>query len=342
MHKIIAVDAMSGDHGPQVVVPAVARMLATYPECHIELVGDSAVLKPMVENGVPQSHQSRVTIVASTQVVSMEDAPAVSLRSKKDSSMRVALDRVKSGHARACVSAGNTGALMATARFVLKTLPGVDRPAIMATLPTRSEKKVRILDLGANVDSSPEHLYQFAVMGAVLTQAVGNILSPRVALLNVGQEQIKGNDVVKAAASIFMQRKTFDYVGFIEADQWFADQADVIVCDGFSGNILLKGMEGIIRFVSHLGRKEAKNNLFTGVLAVLARPFMRRLSSVIDPEHYNGAAFLGLNGIVIKSHGAAQVDGFYSALEEALLEVNSNIPERIGRGVAEILGKTEG
>jgi glycerol-3-phosphate acyltransferase PlsX len=326
----IALDAMGGDHGPAVVVPAALQVLSETPHLHIVLVGDEEVLAAELASRHEQTSE-RLSIQHASQQVAMDEKPSVALRTKKDSSMRVAINLVKEGRAQACVSAGNTGALMATARFVLKMLPGVDRPAIVSTLPNIKGVS-HMLDLGANVDTSADNLFEFAVMGSVLTSAVENIDAPTVGLLNIGEEEVKGNERVKEAARILTD-SDLNYVGFVEGDDIFKGTVDVVVCDGFVGNISLKTTEGVAKMISHFLREEFKRNLFTRLAALVAMPVLNALKRRIDPRRYNGASFVGLQGIVIKSHGGADELAYASAIREAILEVNKNVPGRISKHV---------
>lgn len=334
----IALDAMGGDHGPTVVVPAALQMLAESPALSIILVGDESVLQEELsahKQAATSAISSRLTIQHASQQVAMDEKPSVALRTKKDSSMRVAINMVKEGRAKACVSAGNTGALMATARFVLKTLPGIDRPAIISTLPNM-KGHTHMLDLGANVDTSADNLFEFAVMGSVLTSAVENIDSPTVGLLNIGEEEVKGNERVKEAARILAD-SDLNYIGFVEGDDIFKGTVDVVVCDGFVGNISLKTTEGVAKMISHFLREEFKRNIFTRCAAAIAMPVLNALKRRIDPRRYNGASFVGLTGIVVKSHGGADVLAYTSAIREAMVEVDKNIPERISKHVEEAM-----
>ena len=265
----------------------------------------------------------------------MDELPSSALRSKKDSSMRVAIDLVKEGSAHACVSAGNTGALMATARFVLKTLPGIDRPAICFALPT-IKGHTHMLDLGANLDADAETLFQFAVMGAALTSAVENMSRPTVGLLNIGAEEIKGHEQVKEAGRL-LAASELNYVGFIEGDDIYAGTVDVVVCDGFVGNVALKTSEGVARMIRYYMEQEFKRSLLTKMVAVLAMPVLKAFKAKIDPRQYNGASLLGLQGIVIKSHGGADVLAYSNAIKEAVMEVRKNVPQRIAKQLEELL-----
>lgn len=337
----LAIDAMGGDHGPSVTVPAVLLALQEEPALHIILVGDQDVLQAQIKRAKTPVKSNQLTLQAATQVVSMDEPPALALRNKKDSSMRVAINLVKEGRAQACVSAGNTGALMAIARFVLKTIPGIDRPAISAMLPTMKEQtKVRVLDLGANVDSEVEHLLQFAIMGSVLSAEVDNIQRPRVALLNIGSEEIKGNEQVKKAAEL-LKNAQINYIGYIEGDAIYQGIADVIVCDGFVGNVALKVTEGVAKLVSHYIKLAFNRSWFSRLSGLMALHVLKGLRNRLDPARYNGASLIGLRGIVIKSHGSANVLAFKNAINEAILEVEKNIPERIREQVTGLLKESE-
>ena len=326
----IAIDAMGGDHGPSVTVPAALGVLADTPQLKIILVGDEAALLNELSL---HNHQldSQLQIQHTTQQVTMDEKPSVALRTKKDSSMRVAINLVKENQAQACISAGNTGALMATARYVLKMLPGIDRPAIISTLPT-IKGKTHMLDLGANVDTSAENLFEFAVMGSELTSAVENIEFPTVGLLNIGEEEVKGNERVKEAARL-LSGSDLNYIGFIEGDDIYKGTANVVVCDGFIGNVSLKTAEGVSKMINHYLREEFSKNIFTKLAGLVALPILKSLRKRIDPRSYNGASLVGLQGIVIKSHGGADVVAFSSAIREAIVEVNKNVPERISKHV---------
>jgi phosphate acyltransferase len=323
---VIAIDAMSGDHGTGVTVPASLRALKQHSGLSLILVGDEKLLQQELERQGGQL-SDRLSIQHATQVVEMDEAPSSALRGKKDSSMRVAINLVKEGVAQACVSAGNTGALMATSRFVLKTLDGIDRPAIISALPTISGH-THMLDLGANIDSSAEVLYQFALMGSVLTSEVDNIPSPTIGLLNIGEEEMKGNEVIKVASQL-LSGSNLNYVGFVEGDDIWKGTADVVVADGFPGNIALKSSEGIAKMISHFMRQEFKKNIITMLAGLIAMPVLRSLRRRIDPREYNGASLVGLRGIVIKSHGSADAHSFATAIGEAVLEVRKNVPEKI-------------
>jgi len=328
---------MGGDFGPSVVVPAAIKVLEKITDINLILVGDSLAIKNQLKLA-HSAQQNKISIVHTTEVVTMDELPSVALRRKKDSSMRVSVNLVKEGRAHACVSAGNTGALMATAHFVLKPLPGVDRSAIISSLPTRDEEHpVRILDLGANVDCTADELYQFAIMGSVLCSAVDNIENPKVGLLNIGEEQIKGNTVVKETAMKLQETKQINYIGFIEADHLYSGLADVVVCDGFVGNVTLKTVEGIAKLISFYIKKAFSESWLTKLAALIAMPVLNRLRKKMDPSRYNGASFIGVKGTVIKSHGGANVMAFTAAIIEAVTQAREQVPTKIQEQITHIL-----
>ena len=322
----IALDAMGGDSGLDVVVPAAITSLSQHPDVRIILVGDESRLAAAVA-AAGASANPRLSIHHASQQVEMDELASAAMRNKKDSSMRVALDLVKEGVAHACVSAGNTGALMATSRFVLKMLPGIERPAICTSLPSMTGH-TWMLDLGANVDCNAEHLFQFSLMGSVLAGAVDGNTQPRVGLLNIGEEDIKGNEQVKKAAQL-LQSGMANYAGYAEGDDIYKGNFDVIVCDGFVGNVSLKTSEGVARMIAEFIRQEFRRNLLTRLAAMIAMPVLKAFRSRIDPRAYNGASLLGLRGIVIKSHGSADAFAFANAIKVAILEVRENVPQRI-------------
>jgi glycerol-3-phosphate acyltransferase PlsX len=317
---------MSGDLGSEVVVRAAFAALQKYTNLELILVGDQDELDDLVVRIV--GDEPRLRVVHASEIVTMADSPADSIRKKKDSSMRVAIDLVKSGEAKACVSSGNTGALMATAKFVLKMLPGIDRPAIISELPSTSGT-IHMLDLGANTVCTAEHLYQFAVMGSIVTEDITAIEAPRIALLNIGAEDTKGHDTVKEAA-VLLTASTLNYVGFIEGSELFSGKADVVVTDGFTGNVAIKTMEGTVGLMSHFVRRAFTRNWLAKLLALIARPVLKRFMREADPRNYNGATLVGLNGIVIKSHGGADSYAFQHAIETAIVEVRNQVPQQIG------------
>lgn len=335
--KTISIDAMGGDFGPTVTIPAALSVLRQHADLKLIFVGLQNELNSVLSLQPIADLKDRFEIQSASEVVAMDESPSLALRSKKDSSMRVAINLVKEGRAQACVSAGNTGALMATSRFVLKTVAAVDRPALMACFPTAKNQIVRVLDLGANVDSSPEQLLQFAVMGSVVAEAVDNVPRPSVALLNIGSEDIKGNEQVKAASQLFSDCKAINYIGFIEGDDMFYGAADIVVCDGFVGNTVLKACEGMAKLIAGFAKEEIKRNWLSKLSIIPALPIMNRLKNRIDMRKKNGATLLGLNGTVIKSHGGADRVAFACAVEEAYLEIENNIPILISKQVGEIL-----
>ena len=324
--SIISLDAMSGDLGAEVVVRAANATLNRHPGLELLLVGDKAELTGYVTQIVGE--QPRLSIVHASQVVEMSESAIDALRKKKDSSMRVALDLVKSGKAGACVSAGNTGALMATAKYVLKMLPGIDRPAIIAELPAIGGT-LHMLDLGANTLCSAEHLFQFAVMGSIVTADITGVVSPKVALLNIGAEETKGHDTVKDAAAM-LSASGMNYVGFIEGSELFSGKADVVVTDGFTGNVALKTMEGTVGLASHYLRRAFTRHWMAKLQSVLSRSVLKSLAVEMDSRNYNGATLVGLDGIVIKSHGSADSYAFQHAIDTAVVEVKNQLPRQIG------------
>lgn len=318
---------MSGDLGAEVVVRAAHKALNEHANIGLLLVGDHEELQRHVTRII--GDEQRLSIVHAGEVVEMSDSPVDAMRKKKDSSMRVAINLVKDGRAAACVSAGNTGALMATAKFVLKMLPGIDRPAIITELPAKGGT-LHMLDLGANTSCTAEHLFQFAVMGSIVTQDITGIENPRVALLNIGAEDTKGSGTVKDAATM-ISSSTLNYVGFIEGSELFSGKADVVVTDGFTGNVALKTMEGTVGLAAHYLKRAFTRNIFAKLQAVLARPVLKHLSGRMDPRKYNGATLVGLNGIVIKSHGSADSFAFEHAIHTAVVEVRNQVPQQIGK-----------
>ncbi len=322
----IAIDCMGGDHGPSVTVPAAHAFLRSHPEARVILVGRPEALD-QASKAIGAAFGERVSLQAASEVVMMDDPPAIAMRTKKDSSMRVAVDLVKSGRAQAAVSAGNTGALMAISRFVLKTLPGIDRPAIASVLPTRNGQTY-VLDLGANVDCLPEHLLQFGVMGAMLVSAVEHVDRPTVGLLNIGEEAIKGNDVVKRAAEL-LRASGLNFYGNVEGDDIYKGTTDVVVCDGFVGNVALKTSEGLAQMLATFLREEFSRGILSKAMALVAMPALKRFKRRVDHRRYNGAALLGLRGVVVKSHGSADVFAFEQAIHRAAEAASNRLIERI-------------
>jgi glycerol-3-phosphate acyltransferase PlsX len=330
---VVAVDAMGGDHGPAVTVPACLDFLGSDSDSRLLLVGLKEPLERELARA-PAALRARIELVVASQVVGMDEDVRTAIRTKKDSSMRVAIDLVKQGRAQACVSAGNTGALMGTAKFVLKTLPGIDRPAICAVLPTRVGR-VYALDLGANADCTPEQLQQFAIMGATLVRAMEGLENPTVGLLNIGSEELKGNEVVRKAGEL-LRATPINFHGNVEGDDIFEGTTDVVVCDGFAGNVALKTSEGLARMLGDFLKEEFTRSWWTRALALFAYPIIRRFRRRVDHRRYNGAALLGLNGIVVKSHGSADRLAFATALARAAGEARHGLIERIGADLARL------
>ncbi|NMG34079.1 phosphate acyltransferase PlsX [Azoarcus sp. TTM-91] len=326
MGVTVAIDCMGGDHGPVVTVPAALAFLRSHPDAHAVLVGREEALAPLVSQ-VASEFGDRLRIRAATEIVEMDEPPANAMRNKKDSSMRVAIDLVKAGEASAAVSAGNTGALMAISRFVLKMLPGIDRPAIATILPTL-KGRTYVLDLGANVDCSAEHLLQFGVMGAMLVAAVEHLDRPSVGLLNIGEEEIKGNEVVKQAGEL-LRTSGLNFYGNVEGDDIYKGTTDVVVCDGFVGNVALKTSEGLAQMLSTFLRQEFSRNWLTKLMAIVAMPALKGFKFRVDHRRYNGASLLGLRGVVVKSHGSADAYAFEQAIARAAEAAGNRLIERI-------------
>jgi glycerol-3-phosphate acyltransferase PlsX len=337
----IAIDAMGGDFGPQVTVPASLECLKASSELKLIIVGDEAILNKWLSDALTE-YPDRLVLQHASQQVEMDESPQKALRGKKDSSMRVAINQVRDGLADACVSAGNTGALMATARFVLKMIPGIDRPAIISILPSIFGH-VHILDLGANVDCTAEHLYQFAIMGEEVVKAVDNIAEPKIGLLNIGEEDMKGNEQVKAAAKL-LEASSLNYIGYVEGNSINAgsEKVDLIVTDGFVGNVALKSIEGAAKMVGDKLKDAFTQNLFTKLIAVIATPVLKKFKQGVDPRMYNGASFVGLRGLVVKSHGGADILAFKTAIQLAELEIAQDVTKKISTKVAETMKSREG
>lgn len=340
MSLTISIDAMGGDHGPAVTVPASLDCLQNNPNLTLILVGDEALLKKRLAQSLIK-YDGRLFIQHASECVGMDESPSKALKNKKDSSMRVAINLVRDGRADACVSAGNTGALMATARFVLKMIPGIDRPAIISTLPSIFGH-THALDLGANVDCRAEHLFQFAVMGSEVVAAVENIQNPTVGLLNIGEEEVKGNDQVKAAAKL-LESSPLNYIGYVEGDSLNAGniKVDLIVTDGFVGNVALKSIEGAAKMIGCSLKDAFGKNMLTKMAGSIAYPVLKTFKQHIDPRLYNGASFLGLRGLVIKSHGGADALAFKTAIRLAEIEVEKDVTRKISEKVGAILTKRE-
>lgn len=333
-NSTISIDAMGGDVGLGVTIPAVMEILKEFKQLNIILVGDQQAIKKQLDS-CPEAICQKIKIQHASQVVDMDEKPASALRGKKDSSMRIAINLVKSEEADACVSAGNTGALMATARFVLKTLPGINRPAICSAIPTQTGH-THMLDLGANVDLSAEHLFEFAVMGSVITSAIDNIKRPSIGLLNIGQEAMKGNEQVQQAAHL-ISNSQLNYYGFVEGDDIYKGVVDVVVADGFVGNISLKTAEGVAKMIVYYIKREFNRNWLTKLTGLIAMPVLNAFKDKVDPRKYNGASLLGLKGIVVKSHGGADVFSFANAIRVAIVEVENKVPQRISKVLEETL-----
>ncbi|MEY3616558.1 MAG: fatty acid/phospholipid synthesis protein [Pseudomonadota bacterium] len=321
----LAVDAMGGDHGPSVTIPASINALSKYDQLHIILVGDQELIQTELQKN--KYTNTRLSIQHASEVVEMDESPQSALKNKKDSSMRVAINLIKEEKAQACVSAGNTGALMATARYVLKMLPGIDRPAIASSLPSQ-KGTTYMLDLGANTDCTAENLLQFAVMGAMLVSSVTGNPKPSVGLLNIGSEDMKGNEVVRQAGEL-LRRSHLNFYGNVEGNDIFKGTTDVVVCDGFVGNVALKTAEGIAQLMGRFLTQEFKRNWITKSMAFVSLLVLNRFKKRLDPRRYNGASFLGLKGIVVKSHGGADSYSFFYAIRTAIEESKNNVLENI-------------
>ena len=322
MTIVISVDVMGGDHGLNVTVPACIDFLRQNPDVNLILVGDSDAIYRHIKDQL-SLYSDRIEVVHTTQVVNMDEQPQIAMRQKKDSSMRVAINLVKEGKANAVVSAGNTGALMAIARYVLRTMDGIDRPAIAKILPT-VKGEVCMLDLGANVDCSPHHLLQFGVMGSQVMRGITGKISPSVGLLNIGTEDIKGNENIKKAAELF-KSSNLNFYGNVEGNDINKGTVDVVVCDGFTGNVALKTTEGVVKMIVFFLRQEFTRNWFTKLIALISYPVLKSLKARLNPNKYNGAILIGLNGVVVKSHGGADSEAFYYALKQAHHEVEAGV-----------------
>ena len=334
--SIISLDAMGGDHGPSVIVPAALRSLESHSGLELILVGKKDILERELSKSSSPS-KDRISIHHASECIEMDDSPSKVLRNKQDSSMRVAINLVKDNVAQACVSAGNTGALMATARFVLKTISGIDRPAIIATIPS-IHGHTHVLDLGANVDSSAEHLFQFAVMGDELVRSIENIDRPKIGLLNIGEEEIKGIEQVKQASKL-LSNSHLNFIGYVEGDHLCTGEVDVVVTDGFAGNVALKATEGVAKMISHTLKQAFAKTLLTKLASIVAYPVLKAVKNHIDPRLYNGASLLGLKGIVIKSHGSADEIAFAHAIHIASLEIQKAVPLQISNRVESIIAE---
>lgn len=341
MSSTIAIDAMGGDFGPQVTIPASLKCLQANPDLKIIMVGNETILNKLLLEDLDK-FKDRLLVKHASQQVEMDEKPQSALRSKKDSSMRVAINLVRDGEADACVSAGNTGALMAIARFVLKMIPGIDRPAILSALPS-TFGHTHILDLGANVDCTAEHLYQFAIMGEEVVKAVEHIDSPKIGLLNIGEEDMKGNEQVKAAGKL-LEASDLNYIGYVEGNSINAGsvKVDLIVTDGFVGNVALKSIEGAAKMIGSKLKDAFSRNIFTKLAGLVVYPVLKMFKESIDPRMYNGASFIGLRGLVVKSHGGADELAFETAIHLAEVEIEQNLTQKISDKVATTLKNREG
>ncbi len=340
----ISIDCMGGDHGPSVTIPAAISFLQREPDAELILVGQEEALRAALRKH-KQGDISRLHVQNATEVVTMDDSIEVALRRKKDSSMRVAVNLVKEGRASAAVSAGNTGALMAVSRYVLKTIPGVDRPAICTILPNQKDGPTYMLDLGANVDCEPQHLHQFALMGSALVSAMEGKPRPTVGLLNVGEEEIKGNEVVKQTAELLHadhEKGLINFYGNVEGNDIFEGTTDIVVCDGFVGNVTLKASEGLGRFVKIVLTTEFKKGFFNKLGALIAYGAIKALSRRLNPSRYKGASLLGLRGLVFKSHGGADAYAFEWAIQRAYDAAKYDVLSRITTTIAELIPQAEG
>jgi glycerol-3-phosphate acyltransferase PlsX len=337
----ISIDCMGGDHGPSVTIPAALSFLKHEPQAELILVGLEPAIRAELKKHKAES-DPRLSIVHASEVITMDDPLEVALRRKKDSSMRVAAELVKEGKAQAAVSAGNTAALMAVSRYVLKTMAGVDRPAFCSILPNQNNKPTYMLDLGANVDCEADHLHQFAIMASVLVSSMEGIARPSIGLLNVGTEDIKGNEVVKATAELLKtdhERGALNFYGNVEGNDIFKGTTDIVVCDGFVGNVTLKAVEGLARFLGNTIKTEFKRSILTILGALFARSALGAIKNTMNPSRYNGASLLGLRGIVIKSHGGADAYTYEFAIKRAYDAAHNNVLSQLSTLIAELMPK---
>lgn len=335
--KRIAVDVMGGDYGPSVTVPAALKSLAAHSELFLVLVGDRSQIEEHLSRSPIQLRQ-RLEIVHTSLNIGNNTKPESVLRKYKDSSMYLCVDMVKDKRVDACVSAGNTGALLLTGRHLLKTIPGISKPAIIATVPVpTSNRRCYLLDVGANINTDANQLVEFAVMGSVLASALDGIAQPRIGLLNIGQEEYKGTEQIRLAAQLLEKLSFLNYIGFVEGNEIFSGRVDVVVCDGFVGNVTIKTSAGVVKVISKLLQEKTLKNWLTRIAGKIASPLLRPLTDQINPARYNGASLLGLQGIIVKSHGNALTDGFFYAIEQAVKEVIDNVPELISQKMAILL-----
>ncbi|HTR05712.1 MAG TPA: phosphate acyltransferase PlsX [Paraburkholderia sp.] len=338
MTVTLTIDCMGGDHGPSVTVPAAVHFVRSHLDAHLMLVGVESAVRAQLKKLKAADHPA-LSVVPATEVVAMDDPVEVALRKKKDSSMRVALNRVKEGEAQACVSAGNTGALMAVSRYVLKTLPGIERPAIAFAMPNPTGYTT-MLDLGANVDCEPQHLLQFAEMGHALVAALEGKERPSIGLLNIGEEVIKGNETIKRAGEL-LRASTLNFRGNVEGNDIYKGSVDVIVCDGFVGNVALKTSEGLAQMLNDMIKEEFGRSWLTKLMALAALPVLMRFKKRVDHRQYNGAALLGLKSLVIKSHGSADAYAFECAINRGYDAVKNGVLERLAHAMEENAGSLE-
>ncbi len=333
----LSIDAMGGDHGPAVTVPAAFDVLKAHQDVELILVGNRERLAAEINNHRDRRNclDDRITIQHAAEVVAMDEHPTAALRKKKDSSMRVAINLVKEGMSDGCISSGNTGALLAIARLVLRTIDGINRPAICTALPRR-DGQTYMLDLGANVDTPPEILLQFGIMGSQLVRCLNGNSNPSVGLLNIGVEEMKGSDMIKSTAELF-KKSSLNYAGFVEADEIYLGETDLVVCDGVLGNIALKASEGVAQMIMSVIKEEFTRNIVMRGAGLLAAPGLKAAKTRLDHRRFNGASFLGLRGTVVKSHGGADRFGFRRAIEVAIEEVENNLVEQIQLALAETL-----
>jgi glycerol-3-phosphate acyltransferase PlsX len=318
----IALDVMSGDNGPAPAILGSIKALQSIGDLRVDLVGDQDIINQTLES-IDMSLRERITIIHTKEFIKMDEDILSAIRNKKQSSMRLSINRVKNNEAHACVSAGNTGALMSLSKIILKTIDGIDRPAICTSLPTK-KKFMQVLDLGANIECNAQNLYQFAVMGSSVVKSLEISDNPRVGLLNIGAEEFKGRDEIKLAADL-LNKSNINYVGFVEGNGMFSGDYDVIVTDGFTGNIALKSIEGVAGMIKHFIKSEYNKNLYNKLSAIVSLPVMKGVKKKMDPRVYNGASFLGLNGIVIKSHGSADDFSYSNAIQTAYYESKNNL-----------------
>lgn len=337
----IALDAMSGDFGPRVVVPAALQILTQYPHLNVLLVGDITAMQILLPQQDPYC-QGRISLIESTSVIANHSKPAIAIRQSQGSSMRIALELVKSGRAAACVSAGSTGVLLGLSQLLIRPLPGIDRPALVATLPVLNEKETVILDLGANAECSSAMLVQFAVMGSIFARDILGVHKPRVALLNIGEEEAKGPERIRTAATTLKADPNINYIGYLEGNELLTGKTDVLVCEGFVGNVTLKTAEGLMDILLRSFKSTpSRTSWWTRLLRKWVQRKIAKIFGYLDPQQYNGACLLGLRGIVIKSHGAAGIRSFAVAIEQAIRDVQKDIPEKIAMSLSSTLPKSE-